>query len=53
MNKRQLVASVTADDLKLVAEAAEKGATIKDFKGADLKRIKSVISKIRKVQGAQ
>lgn len=51
--KRDVVAQTSSDDLKLVAEAAEKGATIKNFNSKDLKKINRVVKLIRTIKGAQ
>lgn len=51
--KRQIVAQLTTDDLKLLAEAAEKGDTIKTLNSRDQKRVRRAVKLIRTIPGAQ
>ena len=53
MTKREMVAKLDPQDLNLLADAAEKAATIKHFNAKDLKRINKTIKLVRKVKGAQ
>lgn len=52
MTKRQLVAQVSTDDLKQLADAAEKGATSKNYKPGEVRKIKRTIALVRKVKAA-
>lgn len=52
-SKREAVARLDTDTIKLLAEAAEKGADIKHFNAADLAKIKQGIRVLRSVRGAQ
>ena len=51
--KRQVVAQLSTDDIKLVAEAALAGATEKNFNSADLRKIKRAARLLRTVRAAQ
>lgn len=51
--KREAVAKLSTDDIKLVAEAAEKGATSANFNAKDLKAVKRSVKVLRTVRAAQ
>ena len=53
VTKRAAVALLSADDLKLLAEAAEKGATKTNFNAKELKAVKRGIKTLRTVRAAQ
>lgn len=51
--KREVVAQLSTDDIRLVAEAAEAGAKKTNFNAADLKKIKRSVKLLRTVRAAQ
>lgn len=53
MTKREAVAQLKAEDIKLLAEAADAGTSIKNFNTADMKRVKRAVKLLRKVRAAQ
>lgn len=53
MNKRQAVAALTTEQIQLIAEAAQAGATIKNFSAADQRKVRAAVKVLRKVRGAQ
>lgn len=51
--KREVVAQLTTDDIKLLAEAAAIGAKKANFNAKDLKRVKRGVELLRTVRAAQ
>jgi hypothetical protein len=51
--KRQIVAQLSTDDIKLLAEAASAGATKANFNSKDLQAVKRAVKLLRTVRAAQ
>lgn len=52
-SKREAIAQLSTEDIRLVAEAAEAGAKKANFNAKDLKAVKRSVKILRTVRAAQ